>query len=99
MKLEPLFDKVVVKRLESEEVSKGGIIIPEKAKVPKLQARVIAVGKGRILDDGTHRKMTLKVGDLVLFAKYAANDVEVDNDKVIFLDEEDCMARIKEGGK
>jgi len=96
MNLEPLFDKVVVQRLEPEDITEGGIIIPDGAKQPKLQARVIAIGGGRTLEDGTHRKFTVKVGDLVMFAKYAANEVEVDGEMVIFLEEEDIMARIKE---
>ena len=70
MKIRPLQDRVIVKRLEEEEKSKGGIIIPDSAKEKPIEGKVIAVGKGKILDDGTVRALDIKEGDRVLFGKY-----------------------------
>ena len=90
-KLRPLYDRVLVKRLESEEKSKGGIIIPDNAKEKPLEGEIMAVGNGKVLDDGSLRKMTVKVGDRVLFAKYAETEVKVGSETWLLLREEDLL--------
>lgn len=92
MALKPLHDRVLVKRLDSEEKTKGGIIIPDSAKEKPLEAKVIAVGEGKITDDGKTQKLTVKVGDKVLFGKYAGTEIKVDGDEMIILREDDILA-------
>jgi len=96
MKLEPLFDNVLVKRLDADEVTDGGIIITDQAQHPRMEARVVAVGKGRPLESGKNKTMTVKVGEVVYFSKYAGIAVEVDDEDYIILDEQDILARVKE---
>ena len=92
MKLRPLHDRVVVKRLEEEEKTAGGIIIPDTAKEKPQQGKVISVGKGRILEDGKVVPLVVKEGDRVLFSKYAGTDIKVDGDEHLIMREDDILA-------
>ncbi|MFM1887204.1 MAG: hypothetical protein RL026_2361 [Pseudomonadota bacterium] len=98
MKIRPLHDRVIVKRLEEERTSAGGIIIPDSATEKPVQGKVVAVGKGKILENGDIRPLDLKVGDKVLFGKYGGTEVKVDGEDLLVMREEDVMAVI-EGGK
>jgi chaperonin GroES len=91
MKIRPLHDRVIVKRLEPETKTAGGIVIPDSAAEKPQKGKVIAVGKGKILDDGTVRALDVKVGDNILFGKYAGNEVKVDGDDLVIIKEEDVM--------
>ena len=89
--LRPLYDRVLVKRVESETTTKGGIIIPDNAKEKPLEGEIIAVGNGRVLEDGTLRPLQVKAGDRVLFAKYAETEVKVDGHSYLLLREDDLL--------
>jgi chaperonin GroES len=91
MKLRPLSDRILVKRLESVERSVGGIIIPDNAKEKPQEGQVVAVGNGKTLDDGSVHKMTVKVGDKVLFNKYGGSEVKVDGVEHLIMREEDIL--------
>ena len=95
MKIRPLHDRVIVKRLEEERTSAGGIIIPDSATEKPVQGKVVAVGKGKILDSGEVRPLDLKVGDKVLFGKYGGTEVKVDGEDLLVMREEDVMAVIE----
>ena len=95
MKIRPLHDRILVKRLEEERTSAGGIIIPDTATEKPIQGKVIAVGKGKILEDGKVRPLDVKVGDKVLFGKYGGTEVKVDGDELLVMREEDVMAVIE----
>lgn len=95
MKIRPLHDRVIVKRLEEEKKSAGGIIIPDAAAEKPIQGIVKAIGKGKILENGTVRPLDLKVGDKVLFGKYSGTEVKVDGEDVLVMREEDVMAVIE----
>ena len=92
MKLRPLHDRVIVKRLEEEEKTVGGIIIPDTAKEKPQQARVIAAGKGRTLENGQVMPLTVKEGDRVLFGKYAGTEIKIDGDEHLIMREDDILA-------
>jgi len=92
MKVKPLQDRVVIKRLEEEEKTKGGIIIPDAAKEKPQEGRVVAVGSGKILEDGTVRPLDVKAGDKILFGKYSGSEITLDGDEHIILREEDLLA-------
>ncbi len=94
MKLKPLHDRVLVKRLESEEVTKGGIIIPDSAKEKPIKGEVIAVGPGKHNDEGERIKMSVSKGDKVLFNKYAGTEVKIDGDEFLVMREDDILAII-----
>lgn len=91
IKLRPLSDRILVKRIDSEEKTKGGIIIPDSAKEKPLEGEVVAVGPGRTFDNGTVKPMTVKVSDRVLFAKYAETEVKLDGDSFLLLREDDVL--------
>jgi chaperonin GroES len=95
MALKPLYDRILATRLQSEEKTKGGIIIPESAKEKPLEGKVLAVGDGKLLDDGSLRKLAVKKGDKILFGKYAGTEMKVDGDEVVILREDDVLAIIK----
>jgi chaperonin GroES len=95
MKIRPLHDRVIVKRLESETRSAGGIVIPDSAAEKPVQGKVVAVGKGKILEDGSVRALDVKVGDKILFGKYSGTEVKVDGDELVVMREEDVMAIIE----
>ena len=91
-KIRPLHDRVLVKRLDGEEKSKGGIIIPESAKEKPLEGEIIAIGNGKVLDDGTVREIQVKVGDRVLFGKYAETEIKLEGETFLLLREDDLLA-------
>ena len=92
MKNRPLHDRIVVKRLEGENRTKGGIIIPDSAKEKPIEGRVVAVGNGKLLKDGKLRPLDVAVGDVVLFGKYAGNEVKIDGEGFVLLREDDLLA-------
>ena len=95
MKIRPLADKVVVQRLEAKTVTAGGIVLPDSAKEKPQKGKIISAGKGKILDDGTTKKMQVKKGDIVLFTSYAGTDVKVDGKEYMIMSESDIMAVIE----
>ena len=95
MKIRPLHDRVIVKRLEEERTSPGGIVIPDTAAEKPIQGKVMAVGKGKILEDGKVRALDVKVGDKILFGKYSGTEVKVDGEELVVMREEDVMAVIE----
>lgn len=92
MKFRPLYDRVLVKRVNAEQKSAGGLIIPDSAKEKPQEAVVVAVGAGRVLDDGKIRPMTVKAGDRVLFGKYTGDEIKLDGEEHLILREEDVLA-------
>ena len=92
MKIRPLQDRIVVKRLEGETKTKGGIIIPDTAKEKPIEATVVAVGNGKVLKDGKVRPVDVKVGDTVLFGKYSGTEVKIDGEDHLILREDDILA-------
>ena len=90
----PLHDRVLLRRIEEQEVKKGGIIIPDTAKEKPQEGEVVAIGEGRRLDSGERQPMDVKVGDLVLFGKYSGTDVMIDDEEYLILREEDVFAII-----
>lgn len=92
MKLKPLNDRVLVKRLEMEEKTAGGIYIPDSAKEKPMKGEVVAVGPGKLDDDGKRVAMTVKEGDMVLLAKYAGTEVALDGEEVLVMREDDILA-------
>ena len=94
MKLRPLHDRVIIKRLEAETKSAGGIVIPDSATEKPIKGEVIAVGSGKILEDGKVRPVGVKVGEKVLFGKYSGTEVKVDGEELLVMREEDLMAVI-----
>ncbi len=95
MKVRPLNDRILVKRLEEEEVTKGGIIIPDSAKEKPAEGEVIAVGKGKINDKGDRIKLDVKAGDRVLFSKYGGTDVKIDGVDHLIMREDDILAIVE----
>ena len=93
-KIRPLHEKVLVRRLEEEEISKGGIIIPDSAKEKPLEGEIIAVGNGRISDDGKVTPLDVKVGDKVLFRSYPKEDVKIDGEDFLIMGEDNILAVI-----
>lgn len=91
MKIRPLHDRVLVKRLESKEVVKGGIIIPETAKEKPQEGEVVAVGNGKVLEDGKVQAMNVKAGDKILFGKYAGTEVKLDDEEYLIMREDDIL--------
>ncbi len=92
MKIRPLHDRVIIKRLEEERTSPGGIVIPDSAAEKPIKGKVIAVGKGKILENGDIRPLDLKVGDKVLFGKYSGTEVKMNDEELLVMREEDVMA-------
>jgi chaperonin GroES len=95
MKIRPLHDRVIVKREEEERKSPGGIVIPDTAAEKPIRGKIIAVGKGKILENGNVRPLDLKVGDKILFGKYSGTEVKVDGDELLVMREEDVVAVIE----
>ena len=94
MSIRPLYDNLVVRRLESSTKSAGGIVIPDSASEKPNRGEVIAVGPGRVLDNGTQRPLSVKPGDQVLFGKYAPNEIKLDGEDVLILKESDILGII-----
>jgi chaperonin GroES len=95
MKVRPLKDRIIVKRLEEEEKTKGGIIIPDSAKEKPIEGKVIAVGDGKINKDGKKVPLEIKKGDKVLFAKYGGTEIKMDGEEHLMMKEEDVLAIIE----
>jgi chaperonin GroES len=95
MKIRPLQDRLIVKRVAEENKTKGGIIIPDTAKEKPLEGKVVAVGNGKILEDGKVRPIAVKKGDKVLFGKYSGTEVKVDGQELLVMREEDILAVIE----
>jgi chaperonin GroES len=95
MRIRPLQDRIVVSRIADQEKTKGGIIIPDTAKEKPIEGKVLAVGNGRILEDGTTRALDLKVGDRVLFTKYGGNEVTIDGEQLLILREDDVLGVVE----
>ncbi len=94
MKIRPLHDRVVVRRLEEERKTAGGIVIPDSATEKPIQGEVVAVGAGKHLDNGDVRALDVKVGDTVLFGKYAGTEVKLDGEELVVMREDDLMGVI-----
>jgi chaperonin GroES len=92
MRIRPLHDRIVIKRLETEAKTKGGIIIPDTAKEKPIAGRVVAVGNGKLLKNGTLRPLDVKVGDTVLIGKYSGNEVKLDGEEHVLIREDDVLA-------
>ncbi|HHJ38575.1 MAG: co-chaperone GroES [Methylothermaceae bacteria B42] len=92
MKLRPLHDRVIVKRLEEEHKTPGGIVIPDTAAEKPMKGEVVAVGNGKLLENGELRPLDVKVGDKVLFGKYSGTEVKVDDEEILVMREDDIMA-------
>lgn len=92
-KLKPLADRVVVKPIERETVSKGGIVLPDTAKEKPQEGKVIAVGEGKLTDDGKRLPLDVKVGDIVIYAKYGGTEYKINDEEVIILRESDILAK------
>ncbi len=90
----PLHDRVIVRRLDEEEKSAGGIIIPDAAKEKPLQGEIIAVGKGKILDNGDVRPLDVQAGDIVMFSTYAGTEIKIDGDTLLMMREDDILGVI-----
>jgi len=95
MKIRPLADKVLVQRLEAENKTAGGIVLPDTAKEKPQRGKVVSVGRGKVLDDGTLQKMQVKKGDTVLFTSYAGTEVKIDGKEYLIMSESDIMAVIE----
>jgi len=95
MKIRPLHDRVVVRRMEEERTSAGGIVIPDSATEKPIQGEVIAAGNGKILDSGESRPLDVKVGDRVLFGKYSGTEVKLDGEDFLVMREEDIMGVVE----
>ena len=91
MNIRPLHDRVIVKRLEEENMSKGGIIIPDSAKEKPAQGEIISVGDGKVLENGTKIEMNVKAGDKVLFSKYAGTEVKLEGEEYLIMREDDIL--------
>ena len=92
MKIKPLAEKVLVKRLEAEQTTKGGIVLPDSAKEKPRRGKVVRLGDGKLLDNGTRAPFQVKEGDLVLFTSYGGTEVKVDGQEYLLMDETDILA-------
>ncbi len=92
MKVRPLHDRVLLKRIEEKEVIKGGIIIPDTAKEKPMEGEVVAAGPGKVKDDGKRAPMDVKAGDRVLFGKYAGTEIKIDDEEYVIMREEEILA-------
>jgi chaperonin GroES len=95
MKFRPLQDRVIVKRVAEEEKTKGGIIIPDTAKEKPIEGKVIAVGNGKVLEDGKVRPLDVKAGDRILFTKYAGTEIKLDGEEHLIIREEDILGVVE----
>ena len=95
MKMRPLQDRVIVRRVKEEEKTKGGLYIPDTAKEKPVEATVVAVGNGKVLEDGTVRKLDVKAGDRILFGKYSGTEVKIEGEEHLILREDDILGVIE----
>lgn len=94
-KLRPLHDKIIVRRLDPQEKTKGGIILPETAKEKPREGKVVSIGEGRLLDNGTRSSLQVKAGDRVIFSSYAGSEIKVDGEEFLILGEDDVLAVVE----
>jgi len=99
VKLKPLADRVLVKPIEREEVTKGGIVLPDTAREKPQEGEVLAVGDGRLSEDGKRIPLDVKVGDIVIYAKYGGTEIKVEDEELIILRESDILAKKAKAGK
>jgi chaperonin GroES len=92
MKVRPLYDRILIKRLEEEQKTAGGLFIPDTAKEKPQQGLVVAVGNGKVQEDGSLRKLEVKAGDKILFSKYTGNDIKIEGTEHLILREDDVLA-------
>ena len=92
MKIRPLADKVLIKRLEAENMTKGGIVLPDSAKEKPRRGKVVSLGDGKLLDDGTRSEFQVKKNDLVLFTSYGGTEIKIDGEEYLIMDESDILA-------
>jgi len=95
MKIRPLHDRVIIKRIEEEETTKGGIIIPDTAKEKPSEGKVVAVGNGKLLDNGEVKALDVKKGDKVLFGKYAGTEIKIEGEEHLIMREDDIIAIVE----
>ena len=95
MKIKPLHDRVIVKRIEEDEKTKGGIIIPDTAKEKPAEGKIVAVGSGKVLEDGSRQPLEVKEGDRVLFGKYAGTEIKIDGEEHLIMREDDIIAIVE----
>jgi chaperonin GroES len=95
MKVRPLGDKVLVKRLEAESMTKGGIVLPDSAKEKPKRGKIVSIGEGKLLDDGSRSTLQVKVGDVVIFTSYAGTEVKIDGEEYMIMDESDILAVVE----
>ena len=95
MKIRPLYDRILVKRLEEQTKTAGGLYIPDSAKEKPLEALVVAVGNGKVQEDGSLRKLEVKAGDKILFSKYSGSDIKIDGTEHLIMREDDVLAVIE----
>lgn len=95
MNIRPLHDRVIIKRMEEERTTPGGIVIPDTAKEKPIRGQVLAIGKGKLQESGDVRPLDVKVGDKVLFGKYSGTEIKVDGEELLVMREEDIMAVIE----
>jgi chaperonin GroES len=95
MKIRPLQDRVIVKRVEEEAKTKGGIIIPDTAKEKPMEGKIIAVGKGKVLEDGKIHPLDVKVGDRILFGKYSGTEIKIEDEEHLIMREDDILGVIE----
>ncbi|MHC4692903.1 MAG: co-chaperone GroES [Planctomycetota bacterium] len=95
MKIRPLADKVLVQRLEAETTTAGGIVLPDTAKEKPQKGKIVSVGEGKLLDDGTRKKVQVKKGEIVLFTSYAGTEIKIEGKEYLIMDESDIMAIIE----
>ncbi len=95
MAVKPLGDKILVKRLEAQEITKGGIVLPDSAKEKPKEGKVVEVGPGKVTDDGSRSEMQLKKGDHILFTSYAGTEIKVDGEEYLIMSEDDVLAVVE----
>jgi chaperonin GroES len=95
MKIRPLADKVLVQRLEAETKTAGGIVLPDTAKEKPQKGKIVSVGEGKLLDDGTRKKVQVKKGEIVLFTSYAGTEIKIEGKEYLIMDESDIMAIVE----
>ncbi len=95
MKIRPLYDRIIVKRVEAEETTRGGLIIPDTAKEKPIEAKVVAVGNGKVLDDGNVRKLEVQEGDRILFGKYSGTEIKIEGEEHLILREDEVLAIVE----
>jgi chaperonin GroES len=95
MKVRPLHDRLLVRRLEEKETARGGLIIPDTAKEKPMEGKVLAVGNGRVLENGTKLALDVKVGDTILFGKYSGTEIKIDGEEVLMVREDEVLAIVE----